>query len=149
MFGVSKTDEVTKRPHVREIHLGAFDKAFPDVGEVGAQHRDLVAGFHHGEPSLDRIDADAQVSRHIRQIQELSASGRQNPEKILIPGQVAHLPQGANVPLETGLEKALLSTGSRERSMYFCILGLDRCPWKAGNRPSFGGNYAFQMHNVN
>ncbi len=52
VFGFLEAHEVTECPHDREIHFRALDEAFPDVGEVGAQHRYLVAGFKHGEPGL-------------------------------------------------------------------------------------------------
>ena len=106
MFGVFEAREVAKRADVREIHFRGLDQPFSDIGEIGAQHHHLIGGFEHGEPCLDGVDRNAEVPGDIGQIQELGASGRQDPKEILILAQVPDLPEHSHVPFKIGLDVA-------------------------------------------
>lgn len=60
----------------------------------------------HGKPSLDGVDRDPEVPSDVREVQELRTPGRQDAEEIPVSGQVADLPERAQIPFETGLDVA-------------------------------------------
>ena len=62
VFGAPEPGEVTERTHVRAIHFCRFHESFPDVGKVRPKNDHLVRRFEYGQPSLDRVHRDAEVS---------------------------------------------------------------------------------------
>ena len=86
--------------------FGSLDEPFSHIGEIRAQHDHLIGGFEQGEPCLDGVDRNAEVPGDIGQIQQLGASGRQDPKEILILDQVPDLTQHSHVPFKIGLDVA-------------------------------------------
>ena len=111
MLGILEAGEIAERADIGEIHFRGLDESLSDVGEVGAQHDYLVGGLQHGKPSLDRIDRNSEIPRHVGQVQQLGTPRRQQPQEILILGQVADLAEGAHVPLKIGLDVAGMPKG--------------------------------------
>ena len=102
---------MTQRPHVGEIDLGGLDEPFAHVREVRAEHEHLPGRFQHGQPRLDGVDRDPEIPRYVAQVQKLTASGRQNHEEALEFGEISHLPEGAHVAFEVGLDIASVPQG--------------------------------------
>jgi hypothetical protein len=76
------------------------------VGEIRSENDHLAGGFEHGKPGLDRVQGHPEVPGQIGQTEQLGGSRRQSPKEALKLGQIAHLADGAHVPLEVGLDIA-------------------------------------------
>ena len=111
MLGILQSRQVAQCPRVGEVHLRRLDKPLPDVREVGPQHDDLVGGFQHGQPRLDRVDRHPQIPGDIGQAQKLRAPGRKDPEEVLVLGETSDLAQRPHVSFEIGLEVAGVPEG--------------------------------------
>ena len=99
MCGISQACQLAQRPHVGEIDLGGLDESVRDICAVRAEHDHLICRFEHGQPSLDRVDRDPDVPRDVREVQELSAPGRQDFQEAPESCEIPNLTQGAYVSL--------------------------------------------------
>ena len=112
MRRVLEARQRAERTDVGEIYLRSLDEPFPDVGEVRAQHDDLVGGFQYGEPGLDGVERNPEIAGDVCHVQKLRTASRQHAEKPLILGQVSHLPDRTHVALEVGLDVAGMPEGN-------------------------------------
>ncbi|MFZ1946418.1 MAG: hypothetical protein WAW06_02625, partial [bacterium] len=60
-----------------------LDHALPDIGEIGAQHDDLIGSLKHAQPGLHGIDGKAEVAGQVGYIEELCTARGQQAEETL------------------------------------------------------------------
>lgn len=93
--------------NVGEVDLGRLDHPLLHVLEKRGQLEHHVGGLENGNPVSDRRGGSAHVVAQRGKVDDLSHPAGQQGQEFLKQRQIAQLNQGADIPLDVGLEVAV------------------------------------------
>jgi len=96
--------EVGGQTGIQKIELGCLHHAFGKIVVVRLQQPDHPRGLQNREPMAGSIGRDADIARHVGQIEQLRSTGCGTAQEAGKGAQVAHLSQITHVALQIGLQ---------------------------------------------